>query len=242
VKARGRLLRTRSHRSPQKHRRAKCGREQTGAKALGIKARARHGQTSGGRQWRVTANKVSVGSAESNVCTPRPTSSRVTKADGRSPGSRGVISRRLPWTEIQSGVRQMIYRLHCGGSYGIRENPRTVFPFDPHEGNRRRHLGVFQSRCLCVFSVPTNKRHYATSAPHQGTKPLARQGATAGSSAGMTISVERSKAVPAWNQATIRARALRRKACWPNCWRNLVRATTPQGRPARANSLLKSVR
>lgn len=50
---------------------------------------------------------------------------------------------------------------------------------------------------------------YTTSAPRQGTKPLAWQSATAGSSAGMTMSVKRSKAVPAWNQATIRARALR---------------------------------
>ena len=37
---------------------------------------------------------------EANVCTPRPTSSRVTTADGRSPGSRVVTLRRLPRTEI----------------------------------------------------------------------------------------------------------------------------------------------
>ena len=40
------------------------------------------------------------GAGEANVCTPRPTSSRVTTADGRSPGSRVVTLRRLPRTEI----------------------------------------------------------------------------------------------------------------------------------------------
>jgi hypothetical protein len=41
---------------------------------------------------------------EANVCTPRPTSSRVTTADGRSPGSRVITLRRLPRTEIPSGI------------------------------------------------------------------------------------------------------------------------------------------
>src|SRR5258707_4801875 len=41
---------------------------------------------------------------EANVCTPRPTSSRVTTADGRSPGSRVDTLRRLPRTEIPSGI------------------------------------------------------------------------------------------------------------------------------------------
>ena len=41
---------------------------------------------------------------EANVCTPRPTSSRVTTADGRSPGSRVDTLRRLPRTEIPSGL------------------------------------------------------------------------------------------------------------------------------------------
>ena len=41
---------------------------------------------------------------KANVCTPRPTSSRVTTADGRSPGSRVDTLRRLPRTEIPSGI------------------------------------------------------------------------------------------------------------------------------------------
>src|SRR5450759_902283 len=43
-------------------------------------------------------------SGEANVCTPRPTSSRVTTADGRSPGSRVDTLRRLPRTEFPSGL------------------------------------------------------------------------------------------------------------------------------------------
>ena len=39
-----------------------------------------------------------------NVCTPRPTSSHVTTADGRSPGLRIDTLRRLPRTEAPSGV------------------------------------------------------------------------------------------------------------------------------------------
>ena len=42
--------------------------------------------------------------SEANACTPRPASSRVTTYDGRSPGSRVVTFRRLPGTEIPSGM------------------------------------------------------------------------------------------------------------------------------------------
>src|SRR3954468_24659431 len=52
---------------------------------------------------------------EANVCTPRPTSSRVTTADGRSPGSRVVTLRRLPRTEIPSGIGRKIRRLQLRG-------------------------------------------------------------------------------------------------------------------------------
>src|SRR6478672_7684851 len=53
--------------------------------------------------------------SEANVCTPRPTSSRVTTADGRSPGSRVVTLRRLPRTEIPSGIGRKIHRLQLRG-------------------------------------------------------------------------------------------------------------------------------
>src|SRR3954453_8985865 len=54
-------------------------------------------------------------SGEANVCTPRPTSSRVTTADGRSPGSRVVTFRRLPRTEIPSGIGRKIHRIQLRG-------------------------------------------------------------------------------------------------------------------------------
>src|ERR1700748_297768 len=52
---------------------------------------------------------------EANACTPRPASSRVTTIDGRSPGSRGVTFRRLPGTEIPSGILRKIHRLQLRG-------------------------------------------------------------------------------------------------------------------------------
>src|SRR6476620_5452673 len=73
--------------------------------------------------------------SEANVCTPRPTSSRVTTADGRSPGLRVVTLRRLPRTEIPSGVRRRIRRLQLRGQPRNWGNfPRTAFPFDPQAG------------------------------------------------------------------------------------------------------------
>src|SRR5262249_11814402 len=55
---------------------------------LGMTSVARHSEPG------PTIAPTSIG--EANVCTPRPTSSRVTTADGRSPGSRVVTLRRLP--------------------------------------------------------------------------------------------------------------------------------------------------
>src|SRR5437870_13207252 len=52
---------------------------------------------------------------EADVCTPRPTPSRVTTADGRSPGLRVDTFRRLPRTEIPSGIRRKIHRLQLRG-------------------------------------------------------------------------------------------------------------------------------
>src|SRR6478672_13538933 len=68
---------------------------------------------------------------EANVCTPRPTSSRVTTADGRSPGSRVDTLRRLPRTEIPSGTGRKIHRLQLRGQPRHWEISRTAFPFDP---------------------------------------------------------------------------------------------------------------
>src|SRR5712691_1292501 len=66
---------------------------------------------------------------EANVCTPRPTSSRVTTADGRSPGSRVVTLRRLPRTEIPSGIWRRIRRIQLRGQprhWGFRPAPHSL--------------------------------------------------------------------------------------------------------------------
>jgi len=62
------------------------------------------GMTSVARHSEPSLTMCLSSSGEANVCTPRPTSSRVTTVDGRSPGSRVVTLRRLPRTEIPSGV------------------------------------------------------------------------------------------------------------------------------------------
>src|SRR3984957_20943515 len=79
-----------------------CRRNDRGSHpGLGLSSVARHSEPS------LTVVLLHLG--EANVCTPRPTSSRVTTADGRSPGSRGVTFRRLPRTEIRRGISQKIH-------------------------------------------------------------------------------------------------------------------------------------
>src|SRR5260370_35616380 len=72
---------------------------------------------------------------EANVCTPRPTSSRVTTADGRSPGSRVDTLRLLPSTEIPGGIIRKIHR------FQLRRQPRLsvsfpapLYPCIPNQG------------------------------------------------------------------------------------------------------------
>src|SRR5499427_5543472 len=67
------------------------------------------------------------------VDTPRSTCSRVTTADGRSPGSRVATFRRLPGTRDPSGLTGGRFAADsCGGSRGLGPlSARTAFPFDP---------------------------------------------------------------------------------------------------------------
>ncbi len=102
---------------------------------LGMTSVARHSEP------RPTIAPRSVG--EANVCTPRPTSSRVTTADGRSPGSRVVTLRRLPRTEISQWHMTKDSPLTvAGAATALGISPRTAFPFDPQTGNRHVHLGL----------------------------------------------------------------------------------------------------
>src|SRR5438477_792703 len=79
---------------------------------------------------------------EANVCTPRPTSSRVTTAGGRSPGSRVVTLRRLPRTENSQWHRTKDSPLTvAGAAAALGISPRTSFPFDPQTGNCRIRVG-----------------------------------------------------------------------------------------------------
>src|SRR6266550_7849100 len=88
-------------------------------------------------------------SGEANVCTPRPTSSRVTTADGRSPGSRVVTLRRLPRTEIPSGIWRRIRRIQLRGQprhWGFLPAPHSLLiPKQGTVGNYGRSLSRSES-------------------------------------------------------------------------------------------------
>jgi hypothetical protein len=64
---------------------------------------------------------------------PRPTCSRVTTADGRSPGSRVATFHRLPGTRVPSDVLTEDSPLTVAGAAAALggPSPLTAFPFDP---------------------------------------------------------------------------------------------------------------
>jgi hypothetical protein len=75
--------------------------------------------------------------------------SRMTTADGRSPGSRVATFRRLPGTrESQWHVDGRLAAYSCGGSRSIKQLlARTAFPFDPNLGTVSDRLGMkFRAR------------------------------------------------------------------------------------------------
>ena len=88
---------------PGNWRRARSGARRCGCDGWKTWFRPRY-DVSGTSQRTKSHHRACANSGEANACTPRPTSSRVTTADGRSPGSRVVTLRRLPRTEIPSGL------------------------------------------------------------------------------------------------------------------------------------------
>src|SRR5438132_653267 len=75
---------------------------------------------------------------EADVCTPRPTPSRVTTADGRSPGSRvDTLSPPSRDRDSQWHMTKDSPLTVAGAAAALGKFPRTAFPFDPQTGNRR---------------------------------------------------------------------------------------------------------
>src|SRR5262249_6175223 len=76
-----------------------------------------------GRQWHVTAKEVSPHCLRvwfAHIGAPRPTCSRVTTADGRSPGLRIAILRRLPGKACSQWHDDGgLSAYSCGGSCGF---------------------------------------------------------------------------------------------------------------------------
>ena len=97
---------------------------------------------------------------KANVCTPRPTSSRVTTADGRSPGSRVVTLRRLPRTEIsQWHMTKDSPHTVAGAATASGKSPSPHSLLIPKSGNRHIHLRLRRNRSQCHLS--SGKRRYA---------------------------------------------------------------------------------
>ena len=111
------LLRQRDPRTAQRHGSRECVEH--------VRPRA------GSAWWHVTANEVSPRSEPTNgsatASTPRPTCSRVTTADGRSPGLR-VATFRLPSQDPRSQwIRDGRFTAHsCGGSRRFGQAPPAL--------------------------------------------------------------------------------------------------------------------
>ena len=113
---------------------------------------ARCAATCDGRTWYETSGATFCGTSprtkshqraharagSATVSTPRPTCSRVTTADGRSPGSRVTTFRRLPGTrDAQWHDDGRFAAYSCGGSRGIGRSLASPRSLLIPEGNRR---------------------------------------------------------------------------------------------------------
>jgi len=79
----------------------------------------------------------------SSIGAPRPTRSRVTTEDGRSPGSRVAALPHLPSTSpCQWSLEEGLAAYSCGGSRSVGHmSTRTAFPFDPSREPSRLRYG-----------------------------------------------------------------------------------------------------
>ena len=84
----------------------------------------------GGTSPRTQSPRRPTGDGSATVGIPRPACSRVTTADGRSPGSRVRACRRLPGPRTQWHRDDRLAAYSCGGSRGIGRT-LTAFPFNP---------------------------------------------------------------------------------------------------------------
>jgi hypothetical protein len=91
------------------------------------------------------------------IDTPRPMCSRVTTADGRSPGSRVTTFRRLPETrESQWHDDERFAAYSCGGSRSFGQSlARTAFPINPLLGNRHPIGTLYTSQKASCVSKST---------------------------------------------------------------------------------------
>src|SRR5882757_3644084 len=165
---------------------------------LGMTSVARHSEPS-------PTALLKAGRVEANVCTPRPTSSRVTTADGRSPGLRVVTLRRLPRTEIPSGIGRRIHRLQLRGqprNWGNFPAPHSLLI--PKRGTVRNY-GRSLSKSESIPSGRACRPHWTSASflPHEHTCCTGAGKAVQKNRQGRSMSVQ---AVTAANEEAARRR------------------------------------
>src|SRR5262249_27431461 len=101
-----------------------------------------------------SAQTESSQSGQSTVSSPRPTCSRVTTADGRSPGLRIIIPRRLPRYRDPVARDGEFTAYSCGGSCRFEfARTLTAFPFQSPKGTVALTVEPTRESCQCSVSV-----------------------------------------------------------------------------------------
>lgn len=110
-----------------------------------------------GSVWHVTANEVLSPQHQAAVWaptdTPRPICSRVTTSDGRSPGSRISIDRRLPGKVLSSGFLAIDSPLTVAGAAAASLNVQlSAFPFNPRREPSQTTIGNRLLTCQTAWA------------------------------------------------------------------------------------------